>query len=620
MKPQQNDNPLFSVCIPAYNGGAGVVRAVESVLEQQFEDADRIECVVVDDLSTDGSPELLQRFTNDPRFRLIRNETNLGLTKNWTKALSQGRGEVVAQLHQDDWLLPGALEAIANVFQARPEVVFFSPGQIFVPGNGDPEVQRPRGRIGEFSGRQYEAHILEFVDCPAPSTAYFRRSALRTLDPLYDPEFRFFSELELYLRLAQSNPEALFVHDKRLMLRRSSSRDQFSRRYPGYRILDTVRVIQRYTARHTEKNLREQSNRQACVQVEQDMRAILRLGDVDQLHQLFADGPFQAWLGSDPAHREAVSRALEVTGAKLQKAPAPQDTGAQPQVNQQTSEKAAAMNTNGTNRPRVDAKTILNSPYFRTPLLIVGFHHSGTRLIAKLLDDAGVFQVANTPSHEWTYIQRVNDKLLKAWNDPVQVRSFVPRPDGIDVPELAATLGIAGYDGSTPWLQKDPRTCATLPQWLEQFPEAKVLHIVRDPLDVLGTLREPYARFTPGGVLPQEDLIFWGDLWNSYIEKIRGCMGTAKVFLELRYEDLVADPATLTKQVLQALGWEELHPSGSETEIQRGRTGLYQKWIEDSRLDPIELEKLELVVGGYRRLYGYAERYQALPGTELLAY
>jgi glycosyltransferase involved in cell wall biosynthesis len=78
---------------------------LESLLQQEFTD---FEAVVVDDCSTDNTGSIIKTFA-DPRIRLIENETNLGLGRNWNKALSYARGKYVKLLCGDDILRPECL-------------------------------------------------------------------------------------------------------------------------------------------------------------------------------------------------------------------------------------------------------------------------------------------------------------------------------------------------------------------------------------------------------------------------------------------------------------------------------------------------------------------------------
>ena len=82
--------------------------------------------------------------------------------------------------------------------------------------------------------------------------------------------------------------------------------------------------------------------------------------------------------------------------------------------------------------------------------------------------------------------------------------------------------------GYEPWGQKDPRNSITADAWLALFPNARLINIVRDPMDVLGTLPADYSRFSPSGERPQDAPAFWGELWNAYTRKTRAAMDRAR--------------------------------------------------------------------------------------------
>jgi glycosyltransferase involved in cell wall biosynthesis len=103
--------PLVSVCIPSYNSEEFIATTLESVLRQKFVD---FEIVITDDKSTDRTVPIIKGF-NDPRIRLIENEQNLGLVRNWNKVLSCARGEFVKLLGDDDVLYT---ECLARQVQA----------------------------------------------------------------------------------------------------------------------------------------------------------------------------------------------------------------------------------------------------------------------------------------------------------------------------------------------------------------------------------------------------------------------------------------------------------------------------------------------------------------------
>jgi len=98
--------PLFSIVIPMFNREMFIGRAIESCLHQTFGD---FEVVVVDDGSTDGSVDVVERYS-DHRIRLVRNERNRGVCPTRNRGVASSLGEWIVFLDSDDELLPSALE------------------------------------------------------------------------------------------------------------------------------------------------------------------------------------------------------------------------------------------------------------------------------------------------------------------------------------------------------------------------------------------------------------------------------------------------------------------------------------------------------------------------------
>lgn len=99
--------PEVTVLMPVFNGARYLRDALESVRRQSFRD---FELLVIDDGSTDETPEILRRWP-DPRLRVERQERNLGLARTRNHGVALARGEYVALLDADDRATPGRLAA-----------------------------------------------------------------------------------------------------------------------------------------------------------------------------------------------------------------------------------------------------------------------------------------------------------------------------------------------------------------------------------------------------------------------------------------------------------------------------------------------------------------------------
>ncbi len=150
------DGPLVSVVMAMYNARAYVAEAVDSALRQDYA---HFELIVVDDGSTDGSHQIVERY-RDPRIRLIRTE-NRGLSAARNLGLARSQGGYVTFLDSDDLLTPVSLSSrIAGFERCRADCVF-SRNLIIVDILADPEVPKlPSPRDFRQPGRSWPAESL----------------------------------------------------------------------------------------------------------------------------------------------------------------------------------------------------------------------------------------------------------------------------------------------------------------------------------------------------------------------------------------------------------------------------------------------------------------------------
>jgi glycosyltransferase involved in cell wall biosynthesis len=117
-----NDDVLVSVVTPVYNGEAYIAQCIESVLAQTHA---RLEYVVVDNCSTDSTPELVASYAaRDERIRLVRPAEFVGPDPNANRALREISADSVYTkvVHADDWLFPECVERMLAVALRNPSV------------------------------------------------------------------------------------------------------------------------------------------------------------------------------------------------------------------------------------------------------------------------------------------------------------------------------------------------------------------------------------------------------------------------------------------------------------------------------------------------------------------
>lgn len=183
-----------SVIIPTYNRAATVGRAVRSVLQQSFRD---LEVIVVNDASTDDTPEIIAGFA-DPRLRYVVHAMNRGGGAARNTGIDVAAGEYIAFLDADDEWLPKKLERQVAVMQHRdaPVAAIYTGFAVVAAAGRVAAVRIPRHR-GDILSQLWCGNVVRTV-----STVLVRRTALQHVGG-FDPTLPSCQDWDLWLRLAK---------------------------------------------------------------------------------------------------------------------------------------------------------------------------------------------------------------------------------------------------------------------------------------------------------------------------------------------------------------------------------------------------------------------------------
>lgn len=244
-------------------------------------------------------------------------------------------------------------------------------------------------------------------------------------------------------------------------------------------------------------------------------------------------------------------------------------------------------------------------------VFVVGAPRSGTTLMQCLLSvhsrlfsiqsETGMFTRQNIFDLDRKHFGLPDERVKRLFAESVDIVDFFQRSAG-----LLATQ----YGGRT-FVEKTPQHVRNLPFIFRHFPNARVIHIVRDGRDCFCS-----AKHHPG--IPQNaDIVEFAGYW-------RDCVQTALPFLQhphmhtVRYEELVADPVGQMKQVMPFLGLQlepdQLNPACYGADIRATLSefaGLQQgvnpssvnRWSVD--LTPEEVVRFETVAADMLSRYGY---------------
>ncbi len=190
---------LVSIITPSYNQAKYLEQTILSVLNQDYP---RIEYIVVDGASTDGSVDIIKKYTLDIQklasgFHKINDwisEKDRGQADAINKGFARATGEIIAWLNSDDYYLGGTVSAAVKVFEENPDVVLVYGNMLAVDENGK--------TFNTFSYKQLTLEDLLCFQIIGQPAVFMRRSALQKTNGL-DPTFHFLLDHLLWIQIAQ---------------------------------------------------------------------------------------------------------------------------------------------------------------------------------------------------------------------------------------------------------------------------------------------------------------------------------------------------------------------------------------------------------------------------------
>jgi len=219
-----------------------------------------------------------------------------------------------------------------------------------------------------------------------------------------------------------------------------------------------------------------------------------------------------------------------------------------------------------------------------SPIIIIGMHRSGTTMLARIFNTIGITMGKELSGNsESLFFQNLNREILKKyggrWDDIAPVIEKMHSTEVVDKEAERINAILFGRkaimdvfpirhkfllaDGLRPglWGWKDPRNSITLPIWLRIFPNARVIHVIRNGIDVAISL---YRRETIRGKAHPDysnhaqDFKYCFRLWELYVqacwEELKKV--STKDYMEIHYEDILKTPGEKVKSILAFLGKE----------------------------------------------------------------
>lgn len=182
------NNPLVSIVLPTYNGSRYLDQAIQSILNQTYQNW---ELIIVDDGSTDETPSIISRYTMlDPRVRSIRHPTNRRLPAALNTGFAHAKGKYLTWTSDDNYYRPNAIATMVVFLENHPEVDIVYADWTIIDENGNVIGYRKVGHFTELVHR----------NCIGPCFLYRREVQEKVGN--YSEQFFLAEDYDFWLRAA----------------------------------------------------------------------------------------------------------------------------------------------------------------------------------------------------------------------------------------------------------------------------------------------------------------------------------------------------------------------------------------------------------------------------------
>ncbi len=222
----------FSIIMASYNQEAFVKQAIESVLNQTYQD---FELIIVDGLSTDNSFNIIKDYKNNNKIKIL-HEKDSGLYHARNKGLLMASGDVVSFLNTDDFYETDTLENIAKVFKKNSCDIIYGITKAINKEN------KWLWNLGQTFDKQ--KFISHFITIPDPST-FLKRHNL-SLIGLYDTTLKFGGDGDYWQRCIKLNLNFYFLNKVITNYRVYDETLTYNPKLKKKRLSETKQVHRRY--------------------------------------------------------------------------------------------------------------------------------------------------------------------------------------------------------------------------------------------------------------------------------------------------------------------------------------------------------------------------------------
>ncbi len=216
--------PKVSIVLPTHNGAKYIGQSIDSCLNQTYKD---IELIIVDDGSTDNTPEVIKAYKHE-QIKYIRHQKNMGLADALNTGFANSIGEYLTWTSDDNFFHPRAIESMFNLLQTDKNRNFVYANYYLVDENANITRTVSVGAPKK----------LDIINCIGPCFLYRRR---------------------VYGEIGEFNPQAFLVEDYEYWLRIRSKKIRMLKlnKYLYYYRIHKDSLFMRYSSEKTKEKREE---------------------------------------------------------------------------------------------------------------------------------------------------------------------------------------------------------------------------------------------------------------------------------------------------------------------------------------------------------------------------
>lgn len=282
-------NPLVSVIMPVYNGERYISNAIESILQQTY---NNLELILIDDCGYDDSMLIAQKYEKkDKRVKILRNKKNMGISYSRNVGLDNSQGKYIAIMDDDDYSLKNRLECQVEFLEKHEDVGVVGGKTQWI----DEEGKIIRAEIEMPQNYSYIKMMFLFYNIFNNSETLFRRELIEQYNIRYENNLYGLEDFKFWIQMSKCT-NITTIEDVVLQYRVSNSNETSRvKRFNAERRRGIFSELQRYSIEMSGFRLSDMQYQLLCKVMSEDGNTSVESRDeMFSLYEIFYEMIIQA--------------------------------------------------------------------------------------------------------------------------------------------------------------------------------------------------------------------------------------------------------------------------------------------------------------------------------------